>query len=283
MSISFPDNPNASDSFTVGSITYVFDGEFWRSLGLDKVEGPVGPTGPTGPMGPVGPTGPSGVDGSIGPTGPTGPQGNDSMVPGPTGPTGPAGINGATGPTGPTGPSGADSTVPGPTGPTGPTGPNIITTDTQTDLDGVLQGDGTNISVFTGSLGVWEENGNKIYYNDGNVGIGASDASESLEVIGNVKASGDFLSLSDKNLKENIRGVEDALSIVRDLKGVYFTFVGSSGSREHVGLVAQDVESVLPQVVFEGSDGFKSVSYANLVAVLIEAVKELDSLVSSSD
>ena len=124
----------------------------------------------------------------------------------------------------------------------------------------------------SGGGGVWEENGTKIYYNSGNVGIGASDASESLEVIGNVKASGDFISLSDFSLKENIEPIDDSLNIINGLNGVFFNFIDED--RRQVGFIAQEVEDVLPEVVFE-SNGIKSVSYAKIVAVLVEAVKEL--------
>jgi len=72
MSINFPDSPSTSDTFVVGDVTYVFDGSFWRSLGVAPL---VGPTGPTGPVGATGPTGAaSTVPGPTGPTGATGPQ-----------------------------------------------------------------------------------------------------------------------------------------------------------------------------------------------------------------
>jgi len=52
--INFPDSPSTSDTFTVGSVTYVWDGIVWRAF----IAAPIGPTGPAGPTGPVGATGP---------------------------------------------------------------------------------------------------------------------------------------------------------------------------------------------------------------------------------
>jgi hypothetical protein len=51
-------------------------------------------------------------------------------------------------------------------------------------------------------------------------------------------------------------------------------------SGNHLGLIAQEVEEVLPELVNTDDDGYKSVEYANLVAVLIEAIKEQQSMLS---
>lgn len=77
---------------------------------------------------------------------------------------------------------------------------------------------------------------------------------------------------SDRRLKQDIAPIQDALSIVNQLEGVTFNWIESG--RPDVGLIAQDVEKVLPEMILE-EDGEKSVKYANLVAVLIEANKEL--------
>ena len=91
MAIDFPDSPSLNDEFTVGDVTWVWDGQVWRISNSQGATGPTGPTGPQGEIGNTGPTGPvSTVQGPTGPTGATGPA-----VTGPTGPTG------STGPTGP--------------------------------------------------------------------------------------------------------------------------------------------------------------------------------------
>lgn len=89
MPIDFPNSPTLNELFTVGDVTWYWDGSVWR------ISNSQGATGPTGPIGPTGPTGPIGATGPTGPTGSTGPV---STVPGPTGPTGPTGSTGPTGP-----------------------------------------------------------------------------------------------------------------------------------------------------------------------------------------
>jgi hypothetical protein len=93
------------------------------------------------------------------------------------------------------------------------------------------------------------------------------DTSKNLVVVGNVSAS------SDARLKSNIRTIESAVEKVCGMRGVYFTKDGSNG----VGVIAQEVEAVVPEAVFDDEMGYKSVAYGNLVGVLIEAIKELKS------
>jgi len=86
-----------------------------------------------------------------------------------------------------------------------------------------------------------------------------------------------FVSSSDARLKSEIETIGDALSLVRDLRGVRYTMDGASG----IGVIAQEVEPILPEIVSE-ADGLKRVAYGNLAGLLIEAIKiladEIDSL-----
>ena len=113
--------------------------------------------------------------------------------------------------------------------------------------------------------------GNGIF--KGNVGIGTSSPSEKLTVNGNVLAAAYFYS-SDANLKTNIRQLE-GLKTISALRGVSFDW--KADGRKDVGLIAQDVEKVLPELVAtDSATGLKYVKYGNLVAPLIEATKELE-------
>jgi len=103
-----------------------------------------------------------------------------------------------------------------------------------------------------------------------NVGIGMSP-SEKLQVNGNVLATAFYYS-SDERLKENIIQINNAVEIIENLEGVSFNW--KEGGEKSIGLIAQNVEKVLPELVLTDNDGYKSIQYANLVAVLIEAVKE---------
>jgi len=113
----------------------------------------------------------------------------------------------------------------------------------------------------------------------GNLGVGveADAVSSSTSTVGQVKANA-FLYSSDRKLKRNIYSLEQAIDKVTQLRGVtYYWSDPSAGKEQQIGLIAQEVEAVYPQLVRTGSDGLKSVQYGNLVAVLIEAVKQLNS------
>lgn len=122
--------------------------------------------------------------------------------------------------------------------------------------------------------GPWASNGTHIYYGDtGNVGVGSTKSSPNhrLEVDGNVGATS-FIYTSDETLKNNVQVLKNSLDKISSLEGVSFDWK-KDGSKE-IGLIAQDVEKVVPELVVTGSDGIKSVKYGNIVALLIEAVKE---------
>ena len=86
---------------------------------------------------------------------------------------------------------------------------------------------------------------------------------------GNFTAAGDVTAFSDERLKTEISTLENGLAKVKSLRGVSFVKDGRAG----IGLIAQEVEKIVPEVVHDNE--YKSVAYGNLVAVLIEAVKEL--------
>jgi hypothetical protein len=77
---------------------------------------------------------------------------------------------------------------------------------------------------------------------------------------------------SDERLKENIKTIENAIDKVSSLRGVEFEF--KEDHKKQIGVIAQEVEKVIPQVVGDNPDGFKGVQYGNLVGLLIEAIKE---------
>jgi hypothetical protein len=94
-----------------------------------------------------------------------------------------------------------------------------------------------------------------------------------LTSAGNATFTGDVTAFSDERLKTNIRTIDNALDKVSAMRGVYFDKDGQSST----GVIAQEVEKVLPEVVHDGE--YKSVAYGNIVGVLIEAIKELQAKV----
>lgn len=106
----------------------------------------------------------------------------------------------------------------------------------------------------------------------GQVMINRTSASYPLDVSGTARA-GDFIATSDRRVKTDIETISNALDIVNGLRGVYFTRIGET--QRQVGVIAQEVEEFLPEVVHTSLDDLKSVSYGNMVGVLIEAIKDV--------
>lgn len=107
----------------------------------------------------------------------------------------------------------------------------------------------------------------------GNVGIGTTTPTSKLHVAGNITED------SDERLKINIQPIDSALYKIGQLEGVSFDWRDTEkyDDRNHLGVLAQQVEGVFPEVVFTADDEMqtKSVDYIGLIAPLIEAVKEL--------
>lgn len=99
---------------------------------------------------------------------------------------------------------------------------------------------------------------------DGLILSGTSQTAEASFI-----ATGNIGAYSDERLKSNVRTIDSALDKVSKMRGVYFDKAGKAS----VGVIAQEMETVLPEVVFDGE--YKSVAYGNIVGVLIEAIKEL--------
>ena len=103
---------------------------------------------------------------------------------------------------------------------------------------------------------------------------GATGRSASLVADGDVTARR-VTQNSDERLKKNIAPITNGLDKVLKLQGVEYQYINDTDNQREVGLIAQQVEEVVPEVVREGADGMKTVNYGALVGVLIEAVKEL--------
>ena len=93
-----------------------------------------------------------------------------------------------------------------------------------------------------------------------------------LTVASSITAGGDITAFSDARVKENIETIDNALNKVTQLRGVEYNRIGAE--ERSIGVIAQEVQEVLPEVVREGQDGMLSVAYGNITGVLIEAIKE---------
>ncbi|MEK8018627.1 MAG: tail fiber domain-containing protein, partial [Candidatus Parabeggiatoa sp.] len=107
----------------------------------------------------------------------------------------------------------------------------------------------------------------------------ANTNKDTFYVVGDgwIYSQGHYLG-SDIALKKDIEPLENSLQKVLNLKGVTFRFKeDSETSSKKIGLIAQEVEKIVPEVVQDGRDGIKMVAYQNLVALVIEATKEQQS------
>ena len=118
------------------------------------------------------------------------------------------------------------------------------------------------------------ENTKMIIRADGDVGIGVANPSYKLDVDGTIYSSGDVIMFSDERKKTHIETIPNALEKVLQLRGVTFNKLDDD-NRRHSGIIAQEVEKVLPEVVYTAEDDTKSVAYGNMIGLLIEAIKEL--------
>jgi hypothetical protein len=271
---------------------------FTGSQGPIGLTGSVGATGFAGSKGDIGFAGSRGADGAAGFTGSQGVAGNTGFT-GSQGAQGPIGLTGSIGATGFAGSQG-DIGFTGSRGNTGFTGSQGI--QGFTGSQGVIGFTGSQgiqgVIGFTGSQGFTGSAGPSTTINAANdntatthfpvfvAGTGNQTArlSNSGNILSFVPSTGtlnsvDFNSTSDATLKENIVNIENALEKVLSINGVSFNFK-EHNTKKRVGVIAQEIETVLPEAVSINSEGYKTVSYGNLAALFIEAIKELKKEIS---
>jgi hypothetical protein len=116
---------------------------------------------------------------------------------------------------------------------------------------------------------------------DGKVGIGTTSPSYTLHVNGSVAGTSAYNNLSDKRFKDHIERIPNALEKILSLEGVFYHFKSDEfperkfSNRREMGVIAQDVEKIFPEVITKDKDGFRSVAYSMLIAPIIEAIKEM--------
>jgi hypothetical protein len=113
----------------------------------------------------------------------------------------------------------------------------------------------------------------------GNVGIGTTGPSYKLHVEGNtsgisIYASHDIAAFSDITVKKEVKRIENAIEKVKELNGYTYVRTDDETGTRRAGVIAQEVQKVLPEVVSANPDGTLNVAYSNMVALLIEAIKE---------
>ena len=114
------------------------------------------------------------------------------------------------------------------------------------------------------------------------ISYSAPDSSLFLAPSGNVFSVGTYNTYSDEKIKTDIKTIDNALWKVQQLRGVYYTqiFEGT----KNIGLIAQEVEHIIPEVVsYNDTSDLKSVNYASIVGLLINAIKEQQEIIDNQN
>lgn len=150
---------------------------------------------------------------------------------------------------------------------------------TNTGVTSNVAGTGVSVSGATGavtiSIGQAVATSSNVQFNSLGVGMAAS------ATVGRIDATNDIVaySSSDKRFKDNIKPIENPLEKINRISGNTFDWK-EENKIEHgyegndVGVIAQEIEAVLPQLVQTRESGYKAVKYDKLVALLIEGIKE---------
>ncbi len=182
--------------------------------------------------------------------------------------------------------------------PYNPTGYSFIGTTNMSGLEYCMLSDGTNTFLGAGTGGalklrgpandsspeiiingtIVEVNTGDLKVTDGSIAVGNISNSATN---GRIDASNDVVafSTSDIRLKDNIKTIDKALDKVNSIQGIEFDWIekeevhGNSG--HDVGVIAQEIEKILPDVVTTRDSGYKAVKYEKIVPLLIEAIKDL--------
>ena len=140
-------------------------------------------------------------------------------------------------------------------------------------------GTGITLTGTEFSIGQDVETTSNVQFNSLGIGTAAPGTA------GLIRATNDVVAYysSDKRLKENIKPIENALDKVSKLGGYEFDWNDKQDVYEghDIGVIAQEVEAVFPELVTDRDNGFKAVKYEKLVPALIEAIKELKAEVES--
>ncbi len=124
------------------------------------------------------------------------------------------------------------------------------------------------------------------YFNGGQVGIGRTSASYDLDVDGTIRTNTlrytTLIQTSDLRYKDKVATLESSLNKLVDLRGTSY-FMKEETSREeenstnkkHLGLIAQEVQEVFPELVYSDEEGYLGVDYISLIPVIVESIKDL--------
>ncbi len=150
-------------------------------------------------------------------------------------------------------------------------------------MAGGLNGNGNDnvfIGYFAGGHKSYEHQSNKLVIANGsqstNELITGDFSTHEVNINGNLHASGNLTQNSDGRLKKDIKPLTHALDSILQLEGKSYRWKEGAtfANKKDIGLIAQEVEIIFPELVAENEQGYKGIAYSKLTAVLVEAMKE---------
>jgi hypothetical protein len=159
-------------------------------------------------------------------------------------------------------------------------------------LDGIIST--STPTLVTHTLGAGGGTGGSVWLQaeafpmGGRIGVNNNSPAFEVDVVGTICATSGVCP-SDQRLKKDVAPLSGALETIQALQGVTFEWKQDElpdrnfSDEEQVGFIAQQVLEVLPQVVKKGDDGFYALDYAKLTPVLVEAVKEQQSIIDAQE
>ena len=116
---------------------------------------------------------------------------------------------------------------------------------------------------------------------DGDVGIGLTNPSYKLDVAGSIAYSGSLVSTSDKTLKKNIKKCPDDIFLkLLQIESKKFNYKNEKDTKDYFGFIAQDVEKLFPSLVQRRGDGTLTLSYVEMIPLLLKGIQELHKLIN---
>jgi hypothetical protein len=140
-----------------------------------------------------------------------------------------------------------------------------------------IQGGELLFTVASNSLSInsnfkWNNDLKILEVNDGSF-YTSNITGKNLVINGNIYSGGEIYSSSDIRLKTNISLINEPMKKLEQLNGVYYNLI--SNEKRCIGLIAQEVEKIIPEIVYTNIDDTKAIAYTNMMGLIVESIKEL--------
>jgi trimeric autotransporter adhesin len=147
-----------------------------------------------------------------------------------------------------------------------------------------LRVNGSEALWYNGTYFSWGFGGGANFFADA-VGIGVSNPNVALDVIGSIEYTGTITDVSDRRLKENFEPITNTLKRLQQISGYSYNMIDDEMKTREYGVVAQELQAVFPEMVtiIDPEKEYLGVSYIQLIPVLLEAIKEQQTLIEQQN